>query len=130
MAVVMAAASGEAMVAALRGGYGGMESFGRTPLVYARAARTGATAGASAMEAEVLPRVWEVRSITVALGFLQHGAGRYHQLRRRGRGPGPGGGVAGRGAYGVEGTTAGGRSYADVGRRRCDGTRRKCRRRA
>ena len=29
---------------------------------------------------------------------------------------GPGGGVAGRGVYGVEGTTAGGRSFADVGR--------------
>jgi len=105
-----------------RGGYGGMESFGRTPSFSAGRSYGGYGAGMSSGS----------RGVAEGMrgGQIDYGArsGSYDTARGGTINPhiiygaagvgarGPGGGVAGRGVYGVEGTTAGGRTFGDVGR--------------
>ena len=99
--------------------YGGMSSFGRTPSFsspgsfgrYGAGMSYGSRGAAEGMRGGQL-------DYGIPLGFLhtRRGAGRSTTARR---GPAAGGreeARRARGVYGVEGTTAGGRSFADVGR--------------
>ncbi len=110
-----------------RGGYGGgyggmrsggMESFARTPSFSAGRSYGGYGSGMS----------YGTRGAAEGMrgGQIDYGArsGTYNTARggtlnygaAGAAARGPAGGVAGRGVYGVSGTTAGGRSFADVGR--------------
>jgi tetratricopeptide (TPR) repeat protein len=103
------------------GGYGGMSSFGRTPSFssarsferpggYGAGMGYGSRGGFEGMSGGRIDYGTRSGSYTTARGgTINYGAAGYGAR-------GPGGGAAGRGAYGVEGTTAGGRSFADVGR--------------
>ena len=111
-----------------RGGYGGMSSFGRTPSFsspgsFNRAG--GESAGITRMPGARLAgrRTRRVRtaggsSPAIAPGSYTTGAGGDHQLRRRRarRRSGPAAARPGAGSPGSQVTTAGGRSFTDVGR--------------
>jgi tetratricopeptide repeat protein len=106
-----------------RGGYsgGGMSSFSRTPSFsssrsfesargYGGGTSYGNRGTAQGMNGGRIEYGSRSGSYTTARGgSIDYGAAGYGAR-------GPGGGAAGRGVYGVEGTTAGGRSFADVGR--------------
>ncbi len=99
----------------MRGGYGGMSSFSRTPSFssYGRSGSGMSYGSRGVSEGMYGGRIdYGSRSgsyNTARGGTINYGAAGYGAR-------GPGGGAAGRGVYGVEGTTAGGRSFADVGR--------------
>ena len=102
-------------------GYGGTSSFSRTPSFssagsyggsrgYSGGASYGTRGTAEGMSGGQINYGSRSGSYTTARGgTVDYGAAGYGAR-------GAGGGAAGRGVYGVEGTTAGGRSYADVGR--------------
>jgi hypothetical protein len=89
-----------------RGGYGGMSSFNRTPSFSSAGSfdRERGYGGGSFGYGERSGSYTTARGGSINYGAAGYGA------------RGAGGFEGGRAAYGVEGTTAGGRSFADVGR--------------
>ncbi len=102
-----------------RGGYGGMSSFSRTPSF--SSAGNGRYGGYGASYGNRGRRQRDVRARRLEYGarsgsYNTARGGTVNYVAAGVAGRGPGGAAAGRGAYGVAGTTAGGRSFADVGR--------------
>jgi tetratricopeptide (TPR) repeat protein len=99
----------------MRGGYGGMSSFSRTPSFssyghYGSGMSYGSRGVSEGMSGGRIEYGSRSGSYTTARGgTINYGAAGYGAR-------GAGGGAAGRGVYGVDGTTAGGRSFADIGR--------------
>ncbi len=97
------------------GGYGGMSSFSRTPSFssyshYGSGMSYGSRGLSEGMSGGRIEYGSRSGSYTTARGgTINYGAAGYGAR-------GAGGGAAGRGVYGVDGTTAGGRSFADIGR--------------
>ena len=104
-----------------RGGYGGASSFGRTPSFssagsFNRAGEFGAGSGYGTRGAYEGMNGGRIDYGTRSGSYTTNRGGTIDYGAAGAAGRGPGGGVAGRGVAGAQVTTAGGRTFTDVGR--------------